>query len=33
MTDLLGNGSVKLQLRQGLTLTPYQVVWLNVSLH
>jgi amylosucrase len=33
MTDLLGNGSVKLQLRQGLTLTPYQMVWLNVSLH
>jgi amylosucrase len=33
MSDLLGNGSVKLQLRQGLTLTPYQVVWLNVSLH
>jgi amylosucrase len=31
--DLLGNSLVTLPLRQGLTLTPYQFVWLNVSPH
>ena len=31
--DLLGNSLVTLPLRQGLTLTAYQVVWLNVSTH
>jgi amylosucrase len=31
--DLLGNSLVTLPLRQGLTLTAYQVVWLNVSVH
>jgi amylosucrase len=31
--NLLGNSLVTLQLRQGLTLTAYQVVWLNVSSH
>jgi amylosucrase len=31
--DLLGNSMVTLPLRQGLTLTAYQVVWLNVGSH
>ncbi len=31
--DLLSNSTVTLPLRQGLTLTAYQVVWLNVSVH
>lgn len=31
--DLLSNSSVTLPLRQGLTLTAYQVVWLKVSAH
>jgi amylosucrase len=31
--DLLGNDLVTLPLRQGLTLTAYQVVWLDVSPH
>jgi amylosucrase len=31
--DLLGNNLVTLSLCQGLTLTAYQVVWLNVSMH
>ena len=31
--DLLGNSLVTLPLRQGLTLTAYQVVWLDVSKH
>ena len=31
--DLLGNSLVTLPLRQGLTLTAYQVVWLSVSTH
>ena len=31
--DLLGNSLVTLPLRRGLTLTAYQVVWLNVSVH
>jgi amylosucrase len=31
--DLLGNSLVTLPLRQGLTLTAYQVVWLDVSTH
>ncbi len=31
--DLLSNSLVTLRLRQGLTLTAYQVVWLNVSPH
>jgi amylosucrase len=31
--DLLGNSLEALPLRQGLTLTAYQVVWLNVSVH
>jgi amylosucrase len=32
-SDLLGNSSVTLPLRQGLTLTAYQVVWLKVNAH
>jgi amylosucrase len=32
-SDLIGNPLVTLSLRQGLTLTAYQVVWLNVSRH
>jgi amylosucrase len=32
-SDLIGNHLVTLSLRQGLTLTAYQVVWLNVSRH
>lgn len=31
--DLLGNNSVTLPLCQGLTLTAYQVVWLDVGTH
>lgn len=31
VNDLLSNTAVKLTLRQGLTLTAYQVVWLNVG--
>jgi hypothetical protein len=31
VNDLLGNDLVTIVLRQGLTLRPYQVVWLNVS--
>ncbi len=31
--DLMGNSSVTLSLRQGLTLTAYQVVWLDVGTH
>lgn len=32
-TDLLSNSLVTLGQRQGLTLTAYQVVWLNVSMY
>jgi amylosucrase len=31
--NLIGNSLVTLQLRQGLTLAAYQVIWLNVSKH